>query len=45
MDGAGRCDQHAAHEKNPDLADREVDNRLFGNQQPADRTNNAEERN
>jgi hypothetical protein len=32
MDGAGRCDQHAAHEKNPDLADRE------------DRTNNAEER-
>jgi hypothetical protein len=40
MDGAGRCDQHAAHEKNPDPADREV-----GNQQPADRTKNAEERN
>jgi hypothetical protein len=32
MDGAGRCDQHAAHEKIPDRADRE------------DRTNNAEER-
>jgi len=43
MNGAGRCHQHAAHRKIPDVVDHEVDNRLFGNAEPADRTKNAEE--
>src|SRR5258706_1662589 len=45
IEGAGgRCDQQAAYGKVPVLEDHEADNRLFGDQQPADRTENAEER-
>jgi hypothetical protein len=43
-DAGGRCDQQAAYGKVPVLEDHEVDNGLFRDEQPSDRTENAEER-